>query len=127
MYEDDDRTLFDEVYQLWAGTTGAEKTYWMPVHVGDYGDGLNWDLQAVNPTDDSKTYIGSFKEEKDAEFVAGIHSVIPDVVRRLHDAVDEAVRADERRDELEGWVADLKLENDGLRDQICELERRLDR
>ena len=123
MYEDEDRQLFDELYQLWASTTSASNLYWMPV---EYVDGTGrFKLYAVDPETDEKTLIASELNEPDAEFIAGLHGAIPDLVRRLHDAVDEAVRADERRDEAESWLADLELENHGLKEEIVALECQL--
>lgn len=123
MYEEEDRRLFDEIYQLWASTTWAKNRYWMPV---EYVDGTGrFKLYAVDPETDEKTLIASELQEYDAEFIAGLHGAIPDLVRRLHDAVDEAVRADERRDELENQLADLELENHGLKEEIVGLERQL--
>lgn len=116
MYEDDDRRLFDKLYQLWAKTTGAEKRYWMPVQ--SYG---GWIIRAVDPETDKSDWVGRFTSEEDAEFIAGLHSALPDLVRLLHSAVDEAVRADEHRDEAENEMFKLVVENMELRQEIEEL------
>lgn len=121
MYEDEDRQLFDEIYQLWSKTTGAEKCYWMPVRVGYPGDGLNWDIRSVNPETEESVYVGSLKYDDDAEFIAGLHSALPDLIRLLHNAVDEAVRADEHRDEAENEMFKLVVENMELCQEIEEL------
>ena len=132
MYEEEDRQFFDELYQLWSKTTGAKDTYWMPeqVEVSDedarynslFGETRYVDIISVSEGDKRK-WIGSFVSDEDADFIAGLHGAIPDLIRRLHEAIDEAVRKDEANDIAQGQLAEALLENQALREQIREWER----
>jgi len=120
MYEDEDKTFFDELYQQWSKTTGAKDTYWMPEKAGTpYED--DYDIYAVSEGGGKKV-IASYLRDEDAEFIAGLHGAVPDLIRRLHEAVEEAVRADEANDMAQGQLAEALLENIGLRAVIHELE-----
>jgi hypothetical protein len=100
----DDRDFIDLLYQQWCKTTGAEKTFWRPVET------LNgWDIVAVD-SDDNRTLVATVPNEVDADFICGLHGCMGDLVRRLHDALDEADRADRDRDEREVRIAQLELE-----------------
>lgn len=109
----DDREFFDTLFQLWAKTTGAEDHYWMPV---DLEDGV-FDIHAVQQDGPSKGVASSLSDE-DADFITAIHGCLPDLVRRLHAALDEADRADLSRDERECRIFELELENQALSEQI---------
>jgi hypothetical protein len=123
----DDRTFFDTLFQQFSKTTRAENTFWAVEKDLDEDfhapNGLifpgqdTWTIYAV-AQDQSKTFVGDFTNEVDADFVAGLHGCFPDLVRRLHDALDEADRADSNRDEREQEVFRLALENQELRQQI---------
>lgn len=131
----DDNEFFDIMYQQWSKTTGAEHTYWMPVEssvqtmVGEeFLDYKQFDIVAVKQTDggEERTEVAGFLREEDADFLCGIHGALPDLVRRLHDAVDEAESKDAARDRAEAVSAELALENIALREQVRELERELE-
>lgn len=69
----------------------------------------------------SRKKVAAGMGEWDADFLTAVHGCVPDLVRRLHAALDEADRADYERDsrecriaELEAEVADLKKVVDGL-------------
>lgn len=119
----DDRSFFDVLYQGWAKTTGAENTFWMPEENTDEDEtnraNYAWDLFAVGQ-DQKRTFLGGFKNEADAAFVTALHGCFGDLVKRLHDALDEAERLDERADEQESTIAGLAIE-------IQDLERELGR
>jgi len=124
MYEDEDNRFFDELYQQWSKTTGAKDTYWMPEedsvsYAGGEGTFCIW---AVNMATEERKFIASVDRDEDAEFIAGLHGAVPDLIRRLHEAVEEAVRADEANDMAQGQLAEALLENIGLRAVIHELE-----
>ena len=127
MFEAEDKQFFDELYQLWAKTTGASGSYWMPEEdsVSYAGGEGTFCLWAVNIADDNepRKFIASVDRNEDAEFIAGLHGALPDLIRRLHEAIDEAVRKDEANDEAQGQLADALLENQALREQIREWER----
>lgn len=120
MYEDEDRNFFDEVYQIWAKSTDSGDSYWMPEEGDGEGKGYST-LWSVNHAGE-KRMIGWGLKEADAEFIAGIHGAVPDLVRRLHEAIDEAVRKDEANDEAQNDLADALLENIELRGRLHDLE-----
>ncbi|QFP95523.1 hypothetical protein SEA_GAUGELDP_40 [Mycobacterium phage GaugeLDP] len=124
MYEEQDHEFFDTLYQQWSKTTMAEHGYWMPEEDESFPGCFN--LIAVHQSNDERKPLAAFMDEADAEFVAGLHGAVPDLIRRLHEAIDEAVSKDEANDIAQGHLADALLENQGLREQIRELERRLD-
>ncbi|WKW87257.1 hypothetical protein SEA_CHARGERPOWER_42 [Mycobacterium phage Chargerpower] len=119
----DDAEFFDTLYQQWSQTTWAKDSYWMPVE--DLDEHLQYRVEAYNPNTEKKTVIGQFHNEVDAEFVAGLHGALPDLIRHLGEATDRAERLDEARDRAEGLAADALLENQGLREQIRDLEKAL--
>lgn len=110
-----DRDFIDLLYQQWAKTTGAEDTYWMPEKDEDV-EGV-WHLWSV-AQDHMKTWVGDINAEADADFITAIHGCMPDLVRRLHDALDEADRLDTARDEREQEIGRLTLENMELKQEI---------
>lgn len=116
----DIREFLDELYQLWAKTTGAENQYWMPEDSDIHGQ-IIW---AVNE-EQAKSPVASFMSDADASFVTAIHGALPDLVRRTHEALDEADRLDEQRDEQEIRIAGLEETIDELNGRINELEHDL--
>lgn len=119
----DDNEFFDILYQQWSKTTGAEKTYWMPEEFAELFDGYK--IVSFNPETNHKETVAMALTEVDAEFLCGLHGALPDLVRRLHEAIDEAESKDAARDRAEGISADLAMENMGLREQVRELEREI--
>ena len=114
MIEERDAEFFDELYQLWSKSSWAEHGFWMPQ---EYVDGTGrFKLYAVNPEDDSKKLIASELSDEDADFISAIHGALPDLVRLLHQALDEADRADYDRDSRECRIAELELQVQELRD-----------
>ncbi|AOT24960.1 hypothetical protein PBI_KALPINE_40 [Mycobacterium phage Kalpine] len=134
MYEAEDHQFFDELYQQWTKTTMAEHGYWMPEEVEppsicETDTGLDgfviWAVDQANP--ENRELVASHLSEADADFITGLQGALPDLIRRLHEAIDEAVRKDEANDIAQGQLADALLENQGLKAQILELERQLDK
>lgn len=113
----DDRDFFDHLLQVWAKTTGADDCFWMPVR--HEGKSVFY-VEAV-AEDESRTRLASYMSEKDADFLTAIHGCLPDLVRRLHSALDEADRADYGRDSRECRIAELELEVQSLRKTIAGL------
>lgn len=109
-----DAEFFDHLFQVFARTTGAEDTYWMSQQEDDL-----WDIYAVS-ADDTKTPVAFGFSEVDADFITAIHGCMPDLVRRLHDALDEADRLDTARDEREQEIGRLTLENQELKVEIAD-------
>ncbi|QFG12540.1 hypothetical protein PBI_TOAKA_40 [Mycobacterium phage Toaka] len=125
--------FFDVLYQQWSKTTGAKDTYWMPEEtappsVCETDTGLDgFVIKAVNPNTEEWSLVASHLSDDDAEFIAGLHGAIPDLIRHLGEATDRAERFDEARDLAEGRYAEVLLENAALRDEVKALERELDR
>lgn len=115
----DIREFLDELYQLWAKTTGAENQYWMPEESDIHGQ----DIWAVNE-EQAKSPVASFMSDADASFVTAIHGALPDLVRLTHEALDEADRLDEQRDEQEFRIAQLEADSDAMRAQIKDLTQK---
>ncbi|ATN92167.1 hypothetical protein SEA_TIPSYTHETREX_37 [Mycobacterium phage TipsytheTRex] len=124
--DEQDHEFFDVLYQQWAKTTGAETDYWMPEEDNDYYDGgpgnyIIWSVKQIG-AETAKGFVGRVSTEEDADFICGLHGAIPDLIRQLHEAIDEATRKDEANDIAQGQLAEALLENQGLREQIRELE-----
>ncbi|UJD20968.1 hypothetical protein SEA_HARRYHOUDINI_40 [Mycobacterium phage HarryHoudini] len=119
-----DHDFFDVLYQQWAQTTKAKSAYWIVKE--DLDEHLQYQIIAVDAETQEETWLGSFHSEADADFVAGLNGAVPELIRRLHDAIDEATRKDEANDIAQGQLADALLENIGLRAEILELERQLE-
>lgn len=133
MIEIEDRDFVDLLYQQWAKTTGAEDTYWMPEDDTDYytdGGPGTWNVWAVLAPDDErrkdidavdgKKFVANFAHEADADFTTAIHGCFGDLVRRIHDALDEADRLDTELDERENEIAQLARENQDAWDRLEE-------
>ena len=105
----DIREFLDELYSLYAKTTGAENMYWMPEEdVDRYAGGPNtYNIFAVGENETKHDIAFDFREN-DANFITAIHGALPDLVRRTHEALDEADRLDEQRDEQEIRIAQLE-------------------
>ncbi|AOZ61279.1 hypothetical protein SEA_DARTHPHADER_39 [Mycobacterium phage DarthPhader] len=114
--------FFDVLYQQWSQTTDAETGYWMP----EENSGII-DIVAVDQAGSAdRKLIASDVSESDADFICGLHGAIPDLIRRLHEALDLADRKDTANDIAQGQLAEALLENHGLKDRIHDLERQLD-
>jgi hypothetical protein len=116
----EDREFFDELYALWSKTTGASDSYWMPEEDSEWRleeEKPFFDLFAVSQespdsTETKRKTVASFLSDEDADFITAVHGCLPDLIRRLHEAIDEADRKDYEKDELEGRVGKLELEAD---------------
>ncbi|AOE44652.1 hypothetical protein SEA_STROSAHL_42 [Gordonia phage Strosahl] len=126
----EDREFFDTLYSEWSKTTGAGERY-LIVEKVEYDPDLDymtsWDVWAISFEDEGdRTLVATFEKEADADFFAAVHGCFGDLVRRLHEALDEADRADERRDEAEQMLAaEIRLVQE-LEHQIDDLEGRAD-
>lgn len=105
----DDREFLDVLFQLYARTTGSENAYWRTESTDD-----GFAVFAVEP-DDTRTLIASGMSEVDADWVAGMHGCLSDLVLRLHQALDAEESADRGRDERESKIAELELALRGSR------------
>jgi hypothetical protein len=116
----DDREFFDHLLQLWFKTTGAEDRYWMPEPFTDGSGRFNLYAVAENET---RKLVASGLNERDADFISGIHGCLFDLHRRIHEALDEADRSDYGRDSRECRMAELELELIELKDVIQRLSQ----
>lgn len=122
----EDRDFFDLLYQQWSKTTGSDDRYWMPV---EYEDGSGrWNIYAVGQ-DETRKLVASSVSDRDSDFISALHGCVPDLIRRLGSALDEADRLDEELDTTIGRVAELEQEADeftsiikDLTDHIADLE-----
>lgn len=112
----EDRDFFDHLYQLWAKTSCANDRYW-DYH---YHGGKNVCYINAVSQDGEKQRVASYVGEPDADFITAVHGCLPDLVRRLHAALDEADQADYDRDSRECRIAELELEVSQLKDQLAE-------
>lgn len=113
----DDREFFDKLYQSWAKTSGAENTFWMP----DENESFPplFELVATD-SGDTRIPIADFLREEDADFIASVHGALPEIVRRVHDAIDESDRLDAEKDDLHLRIAELEMEIDRLTKELEE-------
>ena len=95
---DSEAEFFDELYQLWSMTTGAGDRYWMPEEFDDRSG--RFKIYGVAEGDKQRKLVAAGLNERDAEFIAGLHGAVPDLIRALHEAVAESDRADYDRDTL---------------------------
>lgn len=109
----DDRDFIDNLYALYCATTGGEQTYWRP----DTTD-TGFQVVAVDG-DDNRTVVASGMAERDADWVCSVWGALPDLVRRLHAALDEADRVDADRDARECRIAELEVEVAQLKEAAC--------
>ena len=105
----DDKEFFDKMFQLWAHTTEAEGSYWMP-EANEDGSGRHY-LWAVDKEDNRKR-VGEGLKEADADWITAVHGCFPDLIRYLLRVTDEADRLDNERDSLVSELAQLAIELD---------------
>lgn len=99
----DDRDFFDTLVQLWAKTTWAENAYW------GYEATEEGQFDLFAKAEDSQLFVGYVESEADANFITGLHGCLPDLVRRLHMALDEADRLDAEMDGVQGHLMEAGL------------------
>ncbi|UJD20877.1 hypothetical protein SEA_ZIMMER_39 [Mycobacterium phage Zimmer] len=116
--------FFDILYQQWSKTTWAENSYWLPEEDASFPGSFN--IVAADSSDNhTRKPVAAFLAEEDADFICGLHGAIPDLIRRLHEALDMADRKDTANDLAQGQLAETLLENNGLKDRILDLEKAL--
>lgn len=94
-----DDEFFTALLDAHTATTGAEDSYWEPKQMGD-----TWNVYAVG---ENSTLVAVALTKPDAEFLCAMHATLPDIVRRLKQALAEAEKADEDRDKREQLIAEL--------------------
>lgn len=111
-----DREFFDELLQLWAKTSHAEDRYWGYEPLDEM-----FDVFAYGP-DEQKLFIGYTDKEVDADFITAVHGCFPDLIRRLHMALDEADSLDAEMDRVQNQLMEAELRVQELKAQIAEYE-----
>lgn len=110
----DDRDFFDKLLQLWANTTNCENTYW------GYEETLEEQFDIFSVSDVGREFVGYVENEADADWITALHGCFPDLVRRLHEALDEADRLDYEMDEVQDKLMEAELKIAELKDQLKE-------
>ncbi|GAB2709649.1 hypothetical protein [Nocardia thraciensis] len=119
----DDQEFFDALYQLWSKTSGAEERTWFAKE-NDIIDGYCIMTEDATPAEAGSASIADFMHEADAKFIAFVHGVIPELVRRTQDALDESDRLDAEKDELIAVQYGLEMEIERMTARILELEEK---
>lgn len=112
--------FFSELYQIWSKTTGAEDRWWEPEEFDDRSG--RFKLYAVSDGEQRKL-VATGLNERDADFIAGMHGALPDLIRALADAMAEAERADYDRDSRECRIAELEMELIEMKQIISNLSK----
>lgn len=107
--------FFDLLYQQWSKTTEASNGYWMPEEDESFPGMFN--IRAVVQDGKKKQFVTAFTNEADAEFITAMHGCLPDLIRQLREAEDEAGRLDFEVDILHGRIAALELELQQIEDR----------
>jgi hypothetical protein len=119
-----DREFFDLLYQQFCKTTGAEKRFWMPEETAELHDGYTiYAVEVDAEGNQKKETVATHLTEADADFIAGVHGCIADLIRSLHSAHDEADRLDEEKDGLIVTLANREIEINDLHGEIDRLSR----
>lgn len=100
--------FYDEIYQQWSKTTGAEDRYYVVKPAIEYSSLFN--VYAVNEDGDERR-VAEYLKEQDADWFASVHGCFADLIRRLRELEDEVEQADVRADEQAGIAAVLAEEN----------------
>lgn len=106
----DQRDLADELYALWAKTTHAETGEWK---ITKDDKAVLVDIESEDKDGWEQT-IGFSAYEYDAEFIVTVHTALPQLIRSLHNAWDEADRLDRDMDIFQGRLASAEMRVDEL-------------
>ena len=119
-----DDEFFSLLYQTWSRTTGSENPYWMYEELESSGFDTVYEVYAVDQ-EQEQHFVASFSANEDADFITAVHGCLPDLIRKLQEALDEADRLDTERDEMVGRVAELELEVDSLNARLVSYAERI--
>ncbi|EFV12911.1 hypothetical protein [Segniliparus rugosus] len=121
----DDRDFFKLLLTQFEATTGAADTYWFPKEVEDtFEISEGYDILTMNKKEE-KGWIGTVRNQADAEFICAVMGCFPDLVRRLEQALDEADLKDRQRDEIAHEHIELAQEHNYALARIKTLEARV--
>lgn len=116
----DTREFVDELYKVWAQTTEAEGGLWLTQPNESIG---GWEVvcQPLAETTrktapDGMIPVSDFVREEDSRFIAAIHSAIPELVRLVHETLDENERLDLERDQTASELFQASREIERLQD-----------
>lgn len=104
------------MYVQWSKTTEAENQFWMP----QYAEDINGHEVYAVDAEKNKTIVGVLYSEEDADWITAVHGCFGDLVRRMHQALDESDRLDSYVDEQEHRIAGLEQEAE-LLERDCEV------
>lgn len=76
-----------------------------------------WDIYAVNQNDERK-FVAFTNTEFDADFITAIHGSLPDLVRRLEDAIYKADMYELAHDQCQRELFEAEKEIDRLKEQL---------
>lgn len=108
-----DEEFFQHLYDLFSYTSGAEDRYWE--FRGDSDEG--WDVHAVDQDGDSY-FVAYFDKEVDADFVTAIHGSLPELIRRLEDAIYKADMYELAHDQCQRELYEAEKEINRLKEQL---------
>lgn len=108
-----DDEFFEHLFDLFSITTGAEDTYWDYEDTGETG----FDIHSVG-SGEEREFVGYFDNEVDADFVTAIHGCLPDLIRRLENAIDTADKYEMAHDQCQRELADAEREIAELKQTI---------
>lgn len=111
----DDREFFDHLLEIWSKTTDAEDRFW------GYEETLEEQFDLFAHSHDDKRFVGYVESEADADFITAVHGCFPDLIRRIHIALDEADRLDEEMDAVQGQLMELELRVLELQNEIKDI------
>lgn len=108
----EDRDFFQLLYQTWSKTTWAKDAFWKYTEVepGTYV------IDAVSQERGEK-FVASLDRDEDADFITAVHGSLPDLIRCLLAALDEAERLDVLADQRTEQIAELVQEVEHYREQ----------
>lgn len=112
-----DDEFFEHLLDLFSITTGAEDTYWDYQDTGETG----FDIHSCGQ-DEQREFVGYFDNEADADFVTAIHGCLPDLVRRLQNAIDTAEKYEMAHDQCQRELAEAEIEIAELKQLVTEYE-----
>lgn len=109
----DAREFVDELYKVWAQTTEAKAGHWAASQ--DEGIGT-WEIWTHLGNDSLP--ICDFVDKTDAQFITTMHAAIPELVRMVHETLDENDRIDRERDQVASELFQAGLEIERLQREL---------
>lgn len=120
----DDQEFFDNLCQMWAKTTESTGDgFWYAREndtIGGYEVRAHPDPGPDRRTaEDDAVQVADVVRREDAEFMANVHSLLPEIVSRTMAAFDSEENAVIEADQLKSRILELELEIDQLKKQLA--------